>query len=127
MASNICVLDAVPKCQRSRGGWHGPRYPKPGCADECVNSAAHVTGEDIWPKGDIADALGASDERWMMISFWKKGGSADDVAHRTWILGCRRGFNEPNVDERELLAHLLSNSVGDMGYLVMDVIQPCGG
>ena len=46
-----------------------PKISGPGCGDECVNSAAHVTGEDIWPKGDIADALGASDERWMMISF----------------------------------------------------------
>ena len=38
-----------------------------------------------------------------------------------------KGFNEPNVDEWEVFAHFLSNSVGDMGYLVMDVIQPCGG
>ena len=63
VASNSYVLDAAPKCQRSRGGWHGPRYPVPRCADECVNSAVHVTGEDIWPKGDINDALGASDEQ----------------------------------------------------------------
>ena len=40
-----------------------PKIGAPGCVDECVNSAAHVTGVAIWPKGDIVDALGASDER----------------------------------------------------------------
>ena len=78
VVSNTYVLDAEPKCQRSVGGWHGPRYPRPGCEDECVNSAAHITGEDIWPKGDIGDALGASDERWMMIAFLDEGVDVKD-------------------------------------------------
>ena len=42
-------------------------------------------------------------------------------------LGRGRGFNEPNVDERKLFTHFFGNSVRDMGDLVVDVIQPCGG
>ena len=40
-----------------------PNIVAPVCGDECINSAAHVTGVAIWPKGDIVDTLGASDER----------------------------------------------------------------
>ena len=36
-------------------------------------------------------------------------------------------FNEANIEEGEFLAHFVGKPFGDVGYLIVNVLEPCAG